>query len=87
MSYTPFTKTELVLIEEYHNFGLSGRKIAKKHSHESIYRVIRQLKQELKGTDVYRKYKRNKSKYVCKRIVLPPDEKEYIKKKVIKAVH
>jgi len=39
------TKTELVFIEEYHEIGLSGRKIADKLkcSHESIYRVIRQL--------------------------------------------
>ena len=29
MSYTHLTKTELVFIEEYHAFGLSGRKIAK----------------------------------------------------------
>src|SRR5699024_9578501 len=29
MSYTHLTKTELVFIEEYHAFGLSGRKIVK----------------------------------------------------------
>lgn len=30
MSYTNLTKTELVFIDEYHNFDLSGRKNAKK---------------------------------------------------------
>jgi len=29
MSYTHLTKTELVFIEEYHEIGISGRKIAK----------------------------------------------------------
>ena len=46
MSYTHLTKTELVSIEEYHEIGLTGRKIAKKLTrvHETIYCVIRQLK-------------------------------------------
>ncbi|GIP65361.1 hypothetical protein J32TS6_39160 [Virgibacillus pantothenticus] len=49
MSYTPLPKTELVFIEEYHEFGLSGRKIANKlrRGHEAVYRVIRQLKEGL----------------------------------------
>lgn len=86
MSYTHLTKTELVFIEEYHDFGLSGRKIAKKlkRGHEAIYRVIRQLKKGLKAIDIYRQYRKNKSKCGRKRIVLPPDEKKYIKKKVSK---
>src|SRR5690625_69374 len=86
MSYTHLTKTELVFIEEYHNFGLSGRKIAKKlrRGHEAIYRVIRRLKQGLTAVDVYRQYKKNKSNCGRKRIELPPDEKKYINKKVNK---
>ncbi len=30
MSYTHLTKTELIFIEEYHLFGLSGHQIADK---------------------------------------------------------
>lgn len=84
MSYTHLTKTELVFIEEYHEIGLTGRKIAKKltRGHETIYRVIRQLKKGLKAIDIYRQYKKNKLKCGCKRITLPPDEKEYINEKV-----
>ena len=53
MSYTHLTKTELVFIEEYHEFGLSGRNIARKlkRGHEAIYRVIRQLKKGLTAMD------------------------------------
>ncbi|WP_289890907.1 hypothetical protein [Virgibacillus pantothenticus] len=58
MSYTPLPKTELVFIEEYHEFGLSGRKIANKlrRGHEAVYRVIRQLKEGLIAIDVYIQY-------------------------------
>lgn len=54
MSYTHLTKTELIFIEEYHAFGLSGRKIAKKlkRGHESVYRIIRQLKKGLTAIDI-----------------------------------
>ncbi|MBP2259163.1 IS30 family transposase [Virgibacillus alimentarius] len=84
MSYTHLTKTELVFIEEYHEFGLSGRKIAKKlkRGHEAIYRVIRQLKKGLTAIDVHLEYKANKAKCGRKRIQLTPDEKTYIKEKV-----
>ena len=84
MSYTHLTKTELVFIEEYHEIGLSGRKIAKKltRGHEAIYRVTRQLNKGLNAIDIYRQYKKNKAKCGRKRITLPPDEKEYINKKV-----
>src|SRR5690625_2081392 len=84
MSYTHLTKTELVFIEEYHKFGLSGRKIAKKlkRGHETIYRVIRQLKKDLNALDVHLKYKSNKAKCGRKKIQLKPDEKTYIKEKL-----
>jgi len=41
ISYTYLTKTELVFIEEYHELGHTGRKIAKKlkRGHEIIYRI------------------------------------------------
>ena len=83
MSYTHLTKTELVFIEEYHHFGLSGRKIAKKleRGHEAIYRVIRRLKQGLTAVDVYRQYKQNKSNCGRKRIEIPPDEKSTLIKR------
>lgn len=43
------------IIEEYHEIGLTGRNIAKKltRGHETIYRVIRQLKKGLKAIDIY----------------------------------
>src|SRR5690625_7067231 len=84
MSYTHLTKTELVFIEDYHGIGLSGRKIAKKlkRGHETIYRVIRQLKKGLNAIDVHLKYKYNKAKCGRKKIQLKPDEKNYIKEKI-----
>src|SRR5699024_12296066 len=84
MSYTYLTKTELVFREEYHEIGLTGRKIAKKltRSHEAIYRVIRQLKKGLNAIDIFRQYRRNKSNCGRKKITLSSDEKEYINKKV-----
>src|SRR5690625_1461872 len=84
MSYTHLTKTELVFIEEYHEFGLSGRKIAKKlkRGPESIHRVIRQLKKGLTAIEVHRQYKANKAKCGRKKIQLTSDEKDYINEKV-----
>lgn len=84
MPYTHLTKTELVFIEEYHNIGLSGRKIAKnlKRGHEAIYRVIRQLKEGFTAIDIYQKYKTNKSKCGRKKIRLTDDEIAYINKRV-----
>jgi|SRR5690625_3026895 len=83
MSYTHLTKTELVFIEEYHEIGLTGRKIAKKltRSHEAIYRVISQLKKGLSAIDIYRQYKINKSNCGRKRITLPPKEKSIYQQK------
>lgn len=84
MSYTHLTKTELVFIEEYHEFGLSGRKIAEKlkRGHEAIYRVIRQLKQGFTAIEIHLKYQSNKAKCGRRTIQLPPDEKGYIKEKI-----
>lgn len=84
MSYTHLTKTELVFIEEYHEFGLSGRKIAKKlkRGHEAIYRVIRQLKKGLTAIDVHLEYKANKAKCGRKKVQLTLNEKSYIEEKV-----
>lgn len=72
MSYTHLTKTELVFIEEYHEFGLSGRKIANKlkRGHEAVYRVIRQLKEGLTVIDVYLQYPTYKAKCARKKIQL-----------------
>lgn len=84
MYYTDLTKTELVFIGEYHQFGLSGRKIAEKlkGGHEAVYRVIRQLKKGLTSIDIHLAYKANKAKCGRKKIQLTPDEKTYIKEKV-----
>ncbi len=84
MSYTHLTKTELVFIEEYHEFGLSGRKIANKlkRGHEAVYRVIRQLKEGLTAIDVYLQYQANKAICGRKKIQLTPNEKAYIHEKV-----
>src|SRR5690625_1352758 len=83
MSYTHLTKTELVFIEDYHGIGLSGRKLAKKlkRGHETIYRVIRQLKQGLNEIDVQLKYESHKSKCGRKKIRLKPGETTYIKER------
>lgn len=84
MSYTHLTKTELVFIEEYHEFGLSGRNIARKlkRGHEAIYRVIRQLKKGLTAMDIHLQYRRNKAKCGRYKIQLPQDQRDYINKKV-----
>src|SRR5699024_3588591 len=84
MSYTHLTKTELVFIEDYHGIGLSGRKNANKlkRGHETIYRVIRQLKKSLHEIDEHLKYKSYKAKCGRKKMQLKPDEQSYIKEKV-----
>src|SRR5699024_1956857 len=85
MSYTHLTKTELVFIEEYHAFGLTGRKIAEKlkRGHEAIYRVIRKLNTGLTAIEVYLEYQANKAKCGRKKTQLTPSEKTYIHKKVL----
>lgn len=84
MSYTHLTKTELIFIEEYHLFGLSGHQIADKlkRGHESIYRIIRQLKKGFTAIEIYLQYQVNKARCGRKKIDLPPSEVTYIKKKV-----
>ncbi len=84
MSYTHLTKTELIFIEEYHSFGLSGRAIAKriKRGHEAVYRVIRQLGKGLTALDVHLQYKKNKSNCGRKPIELSPAEVKHINEKV-----
>src|SRR5699024_1088652 len=84
MSYTHLTKTELVFIEDYHGIDLSGRKLSKKlkPGHETIYRMIRQLKKDLNAIDVHLKYKSNKANSGRKKIKLKTNEKTYNKKKV-----
>lgn len=86
MSYNHLTKTELIFIEKYHTFGLTGRKIAKKikRGHETVYRIIRLLKQGLTALEIHLRYKANKAKCGRKKIQLPPKEKAYIKRKVHK---
>jgi len=85
MSYTHLTKTELIFIEEYHKFNLSGREIAEKlkRGHEAVYRVIRKLKKGWTAIDVYRQYKKNKARCGRKKIQLSSSEKNYINEKVL----
>ena len=84
MSYTHLTKTELVFIEEYHEFGLKGRKIAARlgRGHEAVYRVIRQLKKGFTAIDVHLQYLTNKAKCGRKKISLTTAETEHINEKV-----
>lgn len=84
MSYTHLTKTELIFIEEYHAIGLKGRHIAKKlgRGHETIYRIIRQLKQGQTAIEIYLKYKQNKPNCGRKPIELPQEEINYINEKL-----
>src|SRR5690625_1677661 len=84
MSYTHLTKTELIFIEKYFEVGLKGRQIAEKlqRGHESIYRVIRQLKEGKTVIEIYRQYKKNKQKCGSKPIQLPQGEINYINKKL-----
>ncbi|WP_077706178.1 IS30 family transposase [Virgibacillus dokdonensis] len=83
MSYTHLTKTELIFIAEYLEFGLSGRKIAEKlkRGHETIYRVIRELKNGLTAIDIHLNYKANKAKCGRKRTQLTDEERAYIEEK------
>src|SRR5699024_8070459 len=84
MSYTHLTKTELVFIEEYHAFGLSGRKIAKKlkRGHETIYRIVRQLNEGFTAIDIYFQYQANKARCGRKKIQLTLSERNHINEKV-----
>src|SRR5699024_439965 len=84
MSYTHLTKTELVFIEEYHAFGLSGRKIAKKlkRGHETIYRVVRQLNKGFTAIDIDFQYQANKARCGRKKIQLTPSERNHINEKI-----
>src|SRR5699024_379137 len=61
-----------------------GRKIAEKlkRGHETVHRVIRQLKKGLTAIDVYLEYTANKAKCGRKKIQLTPDEETYINEKV-----
>src|SRR5699024_1389616 len=85
MSYTHLTKTEIIFIEEYHKFNLSGREIAekRKRGHEAVYRVSRTLNKGWSAIDVYRQYKKNKARCGRKQIQLPPSEKNYVKEEVL----
>src|SRR5699024_7774133 len=56
MSYTHLTKTELVFIEEYHAFDLSGRKIAK-----ILKRRQEQLPMQLEENQMVTKKKEEKN--------------------------
>src|SRR5690625_4707998 len=84
MSYTHLTKTELIFIEEYYTIGFKGRQIAEKlqRGHESIYRVIRQLKEGKTAIDIYHQYKKNKQKCERKPIQLPQEEIDHINEKL-----
>ncbi|MET3682915.1 IS30 family transposase [Alkalibacillus flavidus] len=84
MSYTHLTKTELVFIEEYHAFGLSGRKIAKKlkRGHESVYRIIRKLAEGMTAKEIHLQYQTNKANWGRPKIELPDSETDYIQEKV-----
>src|SRR5699024_2253595 len=83
MSYTHLTKTELVFIEEYHAFGLSGRKIAKKlkRGHETIYRIVRQLNEGFTAIEIDFQYQANKARCSRKKIQLTPSESNHINEK------
>jgi len=76
MSYTHFTKTELIFIESYHAIDMKGRQIADKlgRRNEIIYRVIRQLKDGNTATENFLQYKKNKQKCGRKPIQLPQDQ-------------
>ncbi|MET3682903.1 IS30 family transposase [Alkalibacillus flavidus] len=87
MSYTHLTKTELVFIEEYHAFGLSGRKIAKKlkRGHESVYRIIRKLAEGMTAKEIHLQYQTNKANWGRPKIELPDSETDYIQEKFVLA--
>src|SRR5699024_6971009 len=84
MSYTHLTKTELVFIEEYHAFGLSGRKIAKKlkRGHETIYRIVRELNEGFTAIGIYFQYQANKARCGRKKIQLTLSERNHINEQV-----
>src|SRR5699024_12318143 len=84
MYYTHHTKTELVFIEQYHAFGLSCRKIAKKlkRGHEPIYRIVRQLNEGFTAIDIYFQYQANKARCGRKKIQLTLSEINHINEKV-----
>src|SRR5690625_5037171 len=85
MSYTHLTKTELIFIEEYFSIGYKGHKIATKlgRGPETVYRIIRKIKQGKTAIEIYSEYKQNKHKCGRNTIELPQDEIDYINEKQI----
>src|SRR5690625_5674213 len=80
MSYTHLTKTELIFIEEYFSIGYKGHKIATKlgRGPETVYRIIRKIKQGKTAIEIYSEYKQKKHKCGRNTIELPQDEIDYI---------
>ncbi len=85
MTYNHLTISELSFIQNFWNQGVKAYIVAKtlKRSAETIYRVYRFLDAGNSISEYYENYRANKSKSGRKLIVLPNDELEYIKEKLV----
>lgn len=72
------------MIESYHHQSIPVIKISKllKRSRQTIYNVINVLRQGRTALDYYTQYKENKKRYGRRLIILPKNQKVYIKQKV-----
>lgn len=84
MPYKHININELVFIEHYNQKNWAVSKIAKhlNRSRETIYRVIRKLKQKQTALNIYENYRKNKRRSGRKLIELSKPEQDYIKEKI-----
>ena len=81
MTYTHLTPNELVIIEAYFHQDTAVAIVVKqlKRSRQAIYNVYNFLKQGKNVLEYLEQYKQNKKRCGRRSIVLPVEEKEYIK--------
>lgn len=85
MTYTHLTPDELVMIEAYAKNNQSVARTAQilQRSRQTIYNVYSYLKDGHTALDYYRNYKKNKSNCGRRPIVLPAEQEEYVRTKVV----
>ena len=86
MTYIHLTPNELVIIEAYFHQEIAVAIVAKqlKRGRQTIYNVYRFLKNGKTALEYLEQYKKNKKRCGRRSIVLPVEEKEYIKDKTAK---
>lgn len=85
MTYTHLTPDELVMIESSAKINQSVARTAQilRRSRQTIHKVYSYLKEGHTAVDDYQTYKKNKSNCGRRAIVLPAEQEEYVRTKVI----